>query len=628
MRTDLLKKISIKEHIKNMKSILKLAADMNKAYFYIMGIVHILNAAVPYITLVLSAYVLDSIELKRDFRQVMLVICGTLIFILLIQFVASTLYNRMQIEKDDMYYRYFCNIETKMLSMDYSRINSPEVEQLKKRITEDNNWGSGLYGILYGFDRIVYGVINIIGAIIIGAPVMQYIITSGAYGVLLLLAVFVLFVCLMFKLRIHFKKMDDTFMYKEESREDYAQMINFGWNFLVGDGYNYKNGKDVRIYNSYDLLRKWTIGNERSKKNRDAIRYGSVGLGGWCGIDALIRGGMEGVAYLAVVMVALAGSITVGNVVRLAGCLKNLMQAIYDLITMVCDFAMAARKQMSTLELLELENEMYAGKLPVEKRSDNEYQIEFKNVSFKYPGTEKYALKDFSMKLKIGEKLAIVGMNGSGKTTMIKLLCRLYDPDEGEILLNGVNIKKFKQEEYVQLFSVVFQDYKLFPFKLGENVAVDTEYDEIKVRDCLIKAGFGDRLDSLDKGLETYLTKQYDDDGVEFSGGEEQKLAIARAIYKEAPFILLDEPTAALDPIAEYEIYSSFDKIIGTKTAIYISHRLSSCRFCKKIAVFDEGRLVQLGSHDELVGNQSGKYYEMWNAQAKYYQESGIEFTY
>ena len=204
---------------------------------------------------------------------------------------------------------------------------------------------------------------------------------------------------------------------------------------------------------------------------------------------------------------------------------------------------------------------------------------------------------------------------------MIKLLCRLYDPDEGEILLNGVSIKKFKHYEYSKLFAVVFQDYQLFSFSLGENVAVSNQYDRERVKKCLKAAGFGERFAKLERGTDTFLYKDYEDDGVEISGGEAQKIAIARAIYKDAPFVLLDEPTAALDPLSEYEIYTSFDKIVGSKTAIYISHRLASCRFCEKIAVFHEGRLVQSGTHQELLQDVQGKYYEMWNAQAQYYQE-------
>ena len=272
------------------------------------------------------------------------------------------------------------------------------------------------------------------------------------------------------------------------------------------------------------------------------------------------------------------------------------------------------------MDYLELEKQMHDGTIPVEKRSDNEYQIEFRHVYFKYPGSEEYALKDLCLTLTIGEKMAVVGMNGSGKTTMIKLLCRLYDVTEGEILLNGVNIKKYDQREYRQLFSVVFQDFHILPYTLGENVAASEAQDPERVMECLEKAGLGERTRKLPEGLGTFVTKKYDENGVEFSGGELQKIAIARAIYKESPFVLLDEPTAALDPMAEYEIYRNFDKIVDKKTAIYISHRLSSCRFCKKIAVFHEGRLIQMGSHEQLLRDADGKYYEMWKAQARYYQ--------
>ena len=212
-------------------------------------------------------------------------------------------------------------------------------------------------------------------------------------------------------------------------------------------------------------------------------------------------------------------------------------------------------------------------------------------------------------------------MIGSGKTTFIKLLCRLYDPTEGEILLNGIDIRKYNYAEYMMIFSVVFQDFKLFALKLGENVAGKVDYDKALATDCLEKAGFSDRLAEMKDGTDTYIYKDYNKEGVDISGGEAQKIAIARALYKDAPFIILDEPTAALDPIAEADIYSKFDEIAGDKTAIYISHRLSSCKFCDEIAVFHEGSVVQQGTHAELAADENGKYYELWHAQAQYYSE-------
>ena len=272
-------------------------------------------------------------------------------------------------------------------------------------------------------------------------------------------------------------------------------------------------------------------------------------------------------------------------------------------------------------EFLDIPNNMYQGSLTVEKRRDRDYEVEFRDVSFKYPGSEQYVLRHVNMKFKVGSRLAVVGMNGSGKTTFIKLLCRLYDPTEGVILLNGIDIRKYNYLDYMMIFSVVFQDFRLFALKLGENVASGRDYDPDLVTDCLIKAGFGDRLATLPDGLDTYLYKDYDPAGIDISGGEAQKIALARALYKDAPFIILDEPTAALDPIAEAEIYSKFNDIAGDKTAIYISHRLSSCKFCDEIAVFHEGEVIQKGSHAELLADEAGKYFELWNAQAQYYTE-------
>ncbi|QAA33135.1 ABC transporter ATP-binding protein [Clostridium manihotivorum] len=230
-------------------------------------------------------------------------------------------------------------------------------------------------------------------------------------------------------------------------------------------------------------------------------------------------------------------------------------------------------------------------------------------------------LKNLSIKLNIGEKLAIVGMNGSGKTTFIKLLSRLYEPNEGQILLNGIDIRKYDYEEYTRLFSIVFQDFRLFSFSLGQNVAASVEYDEDYAKEVLYEVGFEHRLKNMPKGLSTALYKNFEEDGVEISGGEAQKIALARALYRNAPIIILDEPTSALDPIAEFEIYSKFNEIVGSKTTFYISHRLSSCRFCDEIAVFDNGQIVQKGSHEELLKNQQGLYYSLWHAQAKYYDD-------
>lgn len=250
--------------------------------------------------------------------------------------------------------------------------------------------------------------------------------------------------------------------------------------------------------------------------------------------------------------------------------------------------------------------------------SDNKYDIEFKNVSFKYPGSQTYALRNINLKINSGEKLAVVGRNGSGKTTFIKLMCRLYDVTDGEILINGKNISQYSRESLMKLYSVVFQDFSLFSLTVAENVAVSDTPDTDRLYACLKEADILPRIMKMEKRENTVVYKDTDKNGVEISGGEAQKLALARALYKNAPIVVLDEPTAALDPIAENEIYKKFNSFVSGKTAIYISHRLSSCVFCNRIAVFDNSRLVQTGTHEELL-NEDGKYSELWHAQAEYY---------
>ena len=618
MASEMLKRLSVKENYRNIKQCFHILKQLDPQFFALSGAMQLLSVLIPYITLWLSSFVLDGFERTMPYHKMIIVVLACVVLVFSVQCVKNWLENFLRVRQYRIARLYEYMKQEKLVQMDYSRINSPEVEQILRRIASDQNWGDHFHSIIRGLHNIWAAIFNVIGAVALGLPILKQIIQYGSYEIAVISLILIVVIAIGLKCRSNFWAKIMHYMWSTRSKEE----LTLGWYFA--EDFPYQNGKDIRIYDGTELVKAWTSDVLKRKVVRDnALKYGSLGEGGYAFCRNMLRGAVEGAAYLIVGILAIAGAMSIGSVVRLAGCLRNFIYGFVELICSLDDLGMRAHQQVSTFEFFELEDEMYKGRLPMEKRSDNQYQIEFRDVSFKYPGSQVYALKNFSMKLKIGEKLAIVGMNGSGKTTMIKLLCRLYDPDEGEILLNGVNIKKFKQEEYSTLFSVVFQDYNLFPFKLGQNVALDTHYDVEKVEKCLRDAGFGDRLQEMPEGLDTYLYTDYDDSGVQISGGEAQKIALARAIYKDSPFILLDEPTAALDPLSEYEIYTHFDQIVGSKTAIYISHRLSSCRFCGKIAVFHEGRLVQLGSHKELVADAEGKYYEMWNAQAQYYREQG-----
>lgn len=247
--------------------------------------------------------------------------------------------------------------------------------------------------------------------------------------------------------------------------------------------------------------------------------------------------------------------------------------------------------------------------------------IELEHVSFTYPGSRVPTLKDLNLTIRPGEKIALVGLNGAGKSTLVKLLCGLYRPTSGTIRVGGRPLSSFGREEYFSMIAAVFQDVKLLPLTIAQNVASDNgeDIDRQRVRQCLSLAGLWEMVDGLPQKEDTPLGRGVLDDGIDLSGGERQKVWMARAFYKEAPILILDEPTAALDPIAENEIYTGFHEIIGNKTALFISHRLSACRFSKEILVFENGNVVQRGSHEELA-EQEGLYRRMWQAQAQYYQ--------
>ncbi len=389
---------------------------------------------------------------------------------------------------------------------------------------------------------------------------------------------------------------------------------------LCGD---YRNGKDLRIYDSELMIsgvhRKFVSDMEHYLKKMANTKTRVESMG------SIANSGFMFLIYAFVALKALVGMITIGSVMQYIGAIQKLLSGISGLFVGITEIRVSCGFLADFHDLLNLPNLMYRGTLPVEKRSDHAYEIEFCNVSFQYPGTSEYVLKNVSMKLNIDERLAVVGMNGAGKTTFIKLLCRLYDPTEGEIRLNGIDIQKYDYAEYLSLFSVVFQDFCVFAFPVDMNISTSATPDEQRVWQCAETAGIADRLHTIPCGIGASVGKLFDEAGIDFSGGEKQKMSIARTLYKDAPVIVLDEPTASLDPISEFEIYSRFDSLVGDKTAVYISHRLSSCRFCHDIIVFHEGQIVQRGSHETLLKQTDGLYHELWSAQAKYYCEKETE---
>jgi len=381
------------------------------------------------------------------------------------------------------------------------------------------------------------------------------------------------------------------------------------------DEYTGENGaaKDIRVFDQQSIIsvemHRW-FDNPPFLKKRLGIncKYDTI--------NVTITTLLTGLVYFFVTMKVLSGSLGVGSLVRYSGLV---IQFISGVSVMIAEGTKCWRNNdylEDTFAYLDMRKQKVQGTVAVES---SVCSVEFRNVSFKYPGASQFALRNISVCLNAMTSYAVVGMNGSGKSTFIKLLCRLYEPTEGEILLNGRNINEYREDEYFRLLSVVFQDFNLFSFSLGANVAASPYYDEKLADNCLLQVGFAQREAVMKFGLETTLYRDFTSEGIEVSGGEAQKIAMARALYKNSPIMVLDEPTAALDPISEAEIYEKFSKIVKGKMAIYISHRLSSCKFCDQILVFHEGSLIQKGAHGDLVEDKKGQYFKLWDAQAQYY---------
>lgn len=396
-------------------------------------------------------------------------------------------------------------------------------------------------------------------------------------------------------------------------REQYARH-NFIFSYYRDLICNYKSGKEIRIFKQRPIIMKQV--RQELLENGVALQKRMSANTVWVsGIGELISSILLLGFYLAVGIRGSIGLYSISDAILTIGCLSQLTHNFGRVSDVLAKLKGLARRMERYHELfVQITPESKAKSAAPPLPNGGGFRIDVQDVSFRYDNSSRMVLRHLDMAILPGEKIAIVGENGSGKTTFIKLLCGLHHPVEGKILLDNRDISMYDPEDYYRLFSVVFQDYQLFSLPLGENLASGEEVDLNRAEKVLKQVQFSPKYN-----LETVLYRDWDASGVEISGGEAQKLALARALYKDAPIIILDEPTAALDPYAEFALYEQFDRLAQGKTTIYISHRLSSCRFCDKIAVFEDGCLVQFGTHEELMQDVNSRYYSLWNAQAKYF---------
>ncbi len=580
------------------------------------------DAIAPYVTVFFSARILSELAALRRAEVLWKWVIAGVVCVYLVSALGAVLKRRYETLLSDLWGRKEILFIRKMFSLDFAELDKQENHDLREQIRENENWSSwGLMKAAYVYGDLVGGIIGLLSGVALTVSLFTSPVPETAGRLTLLNSP--LFVLLLAALMVTVSALAGKLLAAStRCWGDVGEEATLG-NRLFGHfgfiGLAKERAVDIRMYEQQDLVRAYWGKNSAFGADGPIGKLARGKMGVYAGLGVCITTLITGSVYVFTCLKAWGGAFDVGSITQYVGAATAMIANIFSLVGLMGTLETNTGYLDKTFAFLDIPNAMYQGSLTTEKRSDRQYEIEFRDVSFKYPGSDVWALRHVDLKFKVGSRLAIVGENGSGKTTFIKLLCRLYDPQEGQILLNGIDIRKYRYDDYMALFSVVFQDFRLIAQPLGANVAGSMAYDRDRARRALVDAGFGERLEMLDRGLDTMLYKDLSEDGVELSGGEAQKVAIARALYKDAPFIILDEPTAALDPIAEAEIYGKFDKIAGDKTAIYISHRLSSCKFCDEIAVFQEGRIVQQGSHDTLVADEAGKYHELWAAQAQYY---------
>lgn len=583
--------------IKIITHFLKLTNRIKKGYIPLLMFSSLFKALVPIFNVVMPKYIIDELMLNKRINVLIILVLLIIFINFLLNFINKFVSKTINIYNIEIKNGFDLLIGNKTMELDYENLEDAEIINLKELaifpVRDQGIIQFMIKDLMTFFTQII--IMIILGVILIASS-----------------PILVAFIILMVLLNTYFLKKIQQSQYRMNENliklnREYVYLYN------LGDDFSY--GKDIRLYNMSPL-----IVDKLEKYNDNVVnifKQENTKIGKYEGINK-VNLQFQSLGTYGYLVYRLLRGLSIGDFTMLAGATLNFSTSIGECFSSFVSISQKCRYLELYLKFEGLETTSKSGGFKIEKTKD--YTIEFINVYFKYPSSNDYTLKNINIKISNGEKLSVVGLNGAGKTTFIKLLCRLYKVTKGEILLNGVNINEYDYDEYMNILSVVFQDFKLFAFTVKENIGLmnsDNIEDKV-IEEAITKAGMKNDLGKLKKGIYTNIYKVFDKEGIEFSGGQSQKLAIARALYKNAPIVILDEPTAALDPFAEFEIYSKFNELVGYKTAIYISHRLSSCRFCDYIAVFKGGEIVEYGNHENLLQNH-GLYEEMYMAQAQYY---------
>ncbi len=606
--------------IKTLRYFFPIAWRYQKGYFFTGLGKAFVDAIQPFVRILVAPLIIDELLGQRRISQMVLYVTVISVTGFLLSLTGSILQCQLD-NYDEKFKNYFSEMMCKhVMELDFQLTEDKKaLDQIELARTGMDWYSGGVHGLFSEALGILSAIIRIAGVvtlIAVHAPMLFLL-------VLAMLGVHIYSNYKVSRLEIYFHKQ--------------LAKVNRAFSYLGYDLVNIRYGKDIRLYGAQEMMvNRWEQYSVDSLNHWKAEGDGELHYAYFSVAAGVIR---DFCMYLYLGIRVITGHISIGTFSQMLSACGELENSLYALSGGFNEISKRSNYAYEFVKFMDYPAAIEKGNRPV---SEGAHTIEFRDVSFSYPKTDVQVLSHVNLILHPGEHLSVVGLNGAGKTTFVKLLCRLYDPTEGDILLDGVSIREYDYEQYMNLFSPVFQDFKLFAFSIKENITMTEEQehaagttgscadglhdkpsggDSAPALDTLFaQVGLSEKINSLERGAETMLFKSFDKEGIEPSGGEQQKLAIARALYKRSPVVILDEPTAALDPVAEYEIYRQFHSLVGGKTAIYISHRLSSCRFCDRIAVFSGGRIAEYGTHEELEAVDGGIYAEMFAAQAQYYR--------
>ncbi|MDP3447242.1 MAG: ABC transporter ATP-binding protein [Eubacteriales bacterium] len=585
--------------INDIKDILRFVWAKSRTAASLALLCPLLNAISIGVGTILSAMIINGLISGVDSKTLILTVLVGLCLLFVLKILGSYLQNKKAVQVNILEKIFNMEIGRTTMKMDYEALESPAVGKLRARMNNDRQWGLGFGSVIRQAEGVVDGIFGVITGIVLLIP---FLTTAGHVSTSLFFFTAILLSFASAAVSVRFVG-DRNLKMLDEYTASSAFFGHFIWQPL-----NVSSVKDINLFHAYALIREH-VDQRYDQKDRWTTRYARLHMTGGL-VSGLSIGMIQFGANMLILLRAASESIPAGSVMLYIAAFLGVSVSFSRLCATAASLSIAAKRQKSTLEYLKSDEVAEGDTHPVSQIKKHE--ITFENVSYRYPGCNNFALRNVSFSITGHTRIAVVGLNGSGKSTLIKLLCRLIEPTEGRILLDGTDIKYYEIGSYRNLFGVLFQDFKLLPFTLDQNVSASTRPDRERVSSVLALSGFHDRLFELPLGIDTPLYSVFHEKGIDMSGGESQKIAIARALYRDASFIILDEPTTALDPISECKLYKEFHAFSKNKAVIFVSHRLSFGYLVDEILVFCDGLLIERGSHESLIAKSNSAYAELW----------------